>query len=150
VRNSSLQQEGAFEKTPGDLTASQTAARLANGNFVAVWTVTSPAAGSTAVANQVQGQVFALDASTASGSRSITPVLTFANVGAGARVTALAGGGFLLSWGTAAQAFDAAGQPVGAVMQILDGDITATPDGGFVVVAQVGAQLVTRAYTTAP
>lgn len=146
VQNGSLQKEGAFEKTPGDLTGSPSAAGLANGNFIAVWTVISPTAASTAAANQVQGQVFALDASTASGSRSITPVLTFADAVAGARVTALAGGGFLLSWGTAAQSFDAAGQPAGAVMQILDGDIAATPDGGFVVVAQVGSQLLARTY----
>lgn len=31
-------------------------------------------------------------------------------------------------------------------MQILDGSIAATPDGGFVVVAQVGSQLVEQSY----
>lgn len=31
-------------------------------------------------------------------------------------------------------------------MQILDGSIAAAPDGGFVVVAQVGSQLVEQSY----
>jgi hypothetical protein len=34
-------------------------------------------------------------------------------------------------------------------MQILDGNIAATPDGGFVDVAQVGSQLVEMQYSIA-
>jgi hypothetical protein len=74
----------------------------------------------------------------------------FAGVGAGARVTALAGGGFLLSWGSSAQAFHASGFPASDVVQILDGSIAPTPEGGFVVVAQVGSQLVEQEYAAAP
>jgi hypothetical protein len=77
-------------------------------------------------------------------------VVTFTTATPGARVTALAGGGFLLSWGTSAQAFDDNAQPVSGVIQILNGSIAATPDGGFVVVAQVGSQLVEQQYTVGP
>lgn len=146
VRDSALQQWGGYQSPPFDQTSDQGAVGLAGGNYVAVWTATSPAS----QAGQVKGQLFALDAGTPSGTRSLSPVLSFANAGAGARVTALAGGGFLLSWGTSAQTFDASAQPVGGVMQILDGSIAATPDGGFVVVAQVGTQLVEQHYPVNP
>jgi hypothetical protein len=119
------------------------AAGLSNGNFVMVWTVDANA---TVDANQVRGQIFAADPTSISGSRNVTPVITFQNAAPGARVTALAQGGFLLAWSGAAQAFDANGQAVTDVMQILDGNVAATADGGFVVLAQVGSQLVEQHY----
>ena len=136
VRDAALQSQGGYQSPPFDQTTAQGGVGLGNGNYIAIWT-TIP---SGPQAPQVKGQVFAPQAG------SVTPVLTFANAGAGARVTALAGGGFLLSWGDFAQAFDANAQPQGAVLQILDGSIAATPDGGFVVVAQVGMQLVEQQY----
>jgi hypothetical protein len=129
----------------------QNAAALANGTYVAIWTVTyaSPGNGPMVMSQvgQVQGQVFAM----APGPHNVTPFLAFPSyVGAGARVTPLAGGGFLLSWGTSAQAFNANAQPVSQVVQILDGSIAPTPEGGFVVVAQVGSQLVEQEYAAGP
>jgi hypothetical protein len=128
----------AFGGMPGNNLA-PSAAQMTDRNFVMVWT-----AGST-----VQGQVFGADSSTVTGTRNLTAVITFANAVPGSRVIALAGGGFLLAGGGTAQAFDASGQPVSPVMQILDGNIAATPDGGFVDVAQVGSQLVEMQYSIA-
>lgn len=141
VFDATLGRLGGFSSYPFESTTAQGAAGLGNGSVVGIWTVTSP----TSQAGLVKGQVQALG-----GGGTSTPALAFANAGAGARVTALAGGGFLLSWGTSAQAFDASAQPVGPVLQILDGSIAATPDGGFVVVAQVGAQLVEQQYAAGP
>jgi hypothetical protein len=124
-----------FQAMPG-ANAFPSAAGLSGGNFVMAWTID----------NQVRGQVFATDPTSISGSRNVTPTLTFQNAAPGARVTALAGGGFLLSWTSAAQAFDGNGQPTTDVMPILDGSVTATPDGGFIVVAQAGSQLVEQYY----
>jgi hypothetical protein len=131
------------ESTPGSYNSTPNGAGLANGNFVAIWTLGS----------QVHGELFGpapsggfVDLTPRSPGPATTFNFTFANAGAGARVTALAGGGFLLSWGTSAQAFGANGFPVSEVVQILDGSIAATPEGGFVVVAQVGSQLVEQEY----
>jgi hypothetical protein len=128
----------SFGGMPGN-NSSPSAAQMTDGNFIMVWS-----AGST-----VQGQVFGPDSSTVTGSRSVTGVINFQNVGPGSRVIALAGGGFLLAGGGTAQAFDTSGQPVSPVMQILDGSIAATADGGFVDVAQVGSQLVEQQYAIA-
>jgi len=35
-------------------------------------------------------------------------------------------------------------------MQIQSGSVSAAPDGGFIVLAQVGAQLVSQHYTVGP
>jgi hypothetical protein len=138
VRDSALNLQPGSSSPPGEQTSFQSAAGLTNGNYIAVWTVPffPPSAG----AGKVRGKVFGPNGA------NVTPVLTFPNAGARARVTALAGGGFVLSWGTSAQVFDALGQAVGGVMEILDGSIAATLDGGFVVVAQVGTQLVEQQY----
>lgn len=128
----------AYGGMPGNNTA-PSAAQMKDGNFVMVWT-----AGSV-----VQGQVFGPDSSTVTGTRNVTAVITFQGVVPGARVIALAGGGFLLAGGGAAQAFDASGQPVSPMMQILDGNVAATSDGGFVDLAQVNAQLVEQQYSIA-
>ena len=138
VRDSALNLQRSTSSPLGEETSFQSAAGLANGNYIAVWTVGSVPP--TQAAGTVRGKVFGPDGA------NVTPVLTFPDAGAGARVTALAGGGFLLSWGTSAQVFDARAQAVGGVMEILDGSIAATPDGGFVVVAQVGTQLVQQQY----
>jgi hypothetical protein len=124
-----------YQSMPGP-NASPGAAALTGGNFVMVWTVD----------NHVQGQIFAIDPTSISGTRNVTPVITFQNAAAGARVVALAGGGFLLAGNGTAQAFDANGQAATDVMQILDGSTAATPDGGFLVVAQVGSQVVEQYY----
>ena len=74
----------------------------------------------------------------------------------GASVTPLAGGGFVLTWSDAlsgqARAYDANGQPISGVIPILPSanSVAATPDGGFVVLAQVGLQLVAQPYAIAP
>jgi hypothetical protein len=128
----------AFGGMPGN-NSSPSAAQMTDQNFIMVWTAGSA----------VQGQVFGADSSTATGTRNITAVIAFANAVPGSRVIALAGGGFLIAGGGAAQAFDASGQPVSPVMQILDGNVAATADGGFVDVAQVGAQLVQQQYSIA-
>jgi hypothetical protein len=120
----------------GEFTSSQGGAGLRNGSYIAIWTS----------GTAVRGQLFAPEAGSPSTSRILGPVMTFTNASRGARVTGLAGGGFLLSWGNSAQAFDENAQPVGGVMQILPGSIAATPDGGFVVVAQVGSKLVEQEY----
>lgn len=133
----------AYGGMPGN-NASPSAAALAGGNFVMAWTVTPYPAGS---APAVQGQVFTADPTTPTGSRNVGTLITFTGAAAGARVTALASGGFLLAGSGKAQAFDANGQAVSPVMQILDGRIAATRDGGFVVLAQSGSQLVERQYT---
>jgi hypothetical protein len=135
--------EAPRDSTPGYTVGTPNGAGLANGTFVAIWTLMG-----------VQGELFGPAPS--GGFVDLTPrhvgpplfttAMPFANAGAGARVTALAGGGFLLSWGTSAQAFNADGSPASDVVQILDGSIAATPQGGFVVVAQVGSQLVEQEY----
>lgn len=79
-----------------------------------------------------------------------TRILTFPNAGPDAKATALAGGGFLLAWGSSAQAFDATGQPATGVMIILQGSVAATPDGGFIVLAQAGDRLVAQQYAVGP
>jgi hypothetical protein len=128
----------AFGCMPGN-NASPSAAAMSDGNFVMAWTA----------AGAVQGQVFAADSTTVTGSRNVTPVINFQNAAPGARVIALAGGGFLIAGSGTAQAFGANGQAVSPVMQVLDGNVAATPDGGFVDVAQVGSQLVVQQYSFA-
>jgi hypothetical protein len=120
---------------------SPNAAGLANGAYVAIW----------GYFGQVYGEIFAPQPG--GGFQDVTPrdpytahYMNFPSAALGARVTALATGGFLVSWGTSAQAYSAAGFPIGEVAQILDGKITATPEGGFVVVAQVGSQLLAQQY----
>lgn len=132
------------DSTPGYTVGTPNGAGLANGTFVGVWTL-----------GGMQGELFG-PAPSGTGFVDLTPrhvgpplftaAMPFANAGAGAHVTALAGGGFLLSWGTSAQAFNANGSPASDVVQILDGSIATTPQGGFVVVAQVGSQLVEQEY----
>lgn len=136
VFDSALQRLTGYTSPFGEWTTAQGGAGLRNGSYIAIWTS----------GTAVRGQLFAPDADSPPNSRMLGPVVTFTNAGAGARVTGLAGGGFLLSWGTSAQAFDENAQPVSGVMQILAGSIAATPDGGFVVVAQVGSQLVEQSY----
>lgn len=140
VVDSALQRLASYTSPVGEGTAAQGGAGLRNGSYIAIWTS----------GTAVRGQLFAPDAGSPSGTRDLGPVVTFTNAGAGARVTGLAGGGFLLSWGASAQAFDENAQPVGGMMQILGGSIAATPDGGFVVVAQVGSQLVAQQYAIHP
>ncbi len=94
----------------------------------------------------MQGLIFAADPTSTSGSRNVTPVITFPNAAPRARVTALAGGGFLLTWSGGAQAFDASGQAVTGVTQILDGVVAASADRGFVVLAQVGSELLQQHF----
>lgn len=132
------------DSTPGYTVGTPNGAGLANGTFVGVWTL-----------GGMQGELFG-PAPSGTGFVDLTPrhvgpplftaAMPFANAGKGARVTALAGGGFLLSWGTSAQAFNANGSPASDVVQILEGSIAATPQGGFVVVAQVGSQLLEQEY----
>ncbi|AMO22654.1 hypothetical protein GCM10027034_30990 [Ramlibacter solisilvae] len=131
----SLGQLGSSHTQPG-------VAGLVNGNFMALWTVQG--------VNQVQGQLFAADPSSPSGARAVSGLLTFPNAAPGARVMALAGGGFLVASGSTAQAFDANGQANSAVMQVQPGSVAATADGGFVVLAQVGSQLVSQQYPLVP
>lgn len=141
------------------------AAALANGGYVVIWTGVGKVLGQILVPKLVPniysrpfgpgvtGGFRTLDAD------DVTPpemreagsaAMTFPNAAPGARVTALATGGFLVSWGTSAQAYSAAGFPIGEVVQILEGKIVATPEGGFVVVTQVGSQLVAQQYVATP
>ena len=80
------------------------------------------------------------------GGAVISGLLTFPNAAPGARVTALAGGRFLVTSGGSAQAFDGNGQAITGVIQIQSGSVAAAGDGGFVVLAQVGLQLVPQQY----
>jgi hypothetical protein len=120
-------------------------AGLANGNFIVLWTVRDGQS-----ANQVQGQIFMADPASPSGASGVSGLLTFANAAPGARVTALAGGGFLVTSGGSAQAFEGNGQAITGVIQIQSGSVAATDDGGFVVLAQVGLQLVSQRYAVSP
>src|SRR4030095_8256275 len=113
-------------------------AGLANGNFIALWTTDS---------REVRGEIFALDPTSPTGARvSASAPITFSSALPGANVTPLAGGGFVLTWGDAlssqARAYDGNGQPIAGVIQVQPGgnSVAATPDGGFVVLAQVGSQ----------
>lgn len=133
------------------------AAALANGGYVVIWTgvgkvlgqilVPKPGTG-IAAPGLTNGYLYPdwQDVTPPEMREAGSAAMTFPNAGPGARVTALATGGFLLSWGTSAQAYSAAGFPIGEVVQILDGKITATPEGGFIVVTQVGSQLVAQQY----
>lgn len=144
VYDQNLQSEHVrFGGAPGN-NASASAAALSGGNYVAVWTAAPDA---TSNASQVQGQVFAADPTSVSGVRNVTAPIIFQGAAPGARVAALAGGGFLLSWHGAAQAFDANGQALSPVLQTIDGTVATTPDGGFVVLAQIGSQLVAQQYS---
>lgn len=133
----------------GDRHIRPSVAGLANGSFIAMWTISAlmPTA---ANANQVQAQIFTADRGSPSGARIISGLLTFPNATPGARVTALAGGGFLITGNGFALAFDASGQAISGSMQIQSGAVAATADGGFVVLAQVGSQLVAQQYGIAP
>lgn len=122
----------------GDIEGDQSVAPLADGNIFVKWTVTSPSPSSHSHVNDVQGQVL---------GAARTGLLTFPTAAPDSRGTALAGGGFLLTWGSFAQAFDATGHAITGVMTILQGSVAATPDGGFVVLAQVGDRLVAQQYT---
>jgi len=129
----------------GNTNSQPSVAGLANGNFIVLWTVSAPAP-----AGQVQAQIFTADPSSPSGARVISGLLTFPNAAPGARVMALAGGRFLVTWGGSAQAFDANGQAISDVLQIQSGSVAATADGGFVVLAQDVSQLVAQQYGVGP
>ncbi len=123
-------------------------AGLANGNFIVLWTSDS---------REVRGEIFASDPPSPTGARVIGGApITFSFALPGAKVTPLAGGGFVLTWGddlsSQARAYDANGQPISNVIPIQPGDnsVAATPDGGFVVLAQAGLQLVAQQYAIAP
>jgi hypothetical protein len=123
-------------------------AGLADGNFVALWTTDS---------REVRGEIFTPDPTSPTGARVIGGApITFSFALPGANVTPLAGGGFVLTWSDAlsgqARAYDSNGQPISGVIPIQPGDnsVAATPDGGFVVLAQVGLQLVAQPYAIAP
>jgi len=133
----------------GDSDVQPSVAGLADGNFLVLWTVSALDLNNPN-ANQVQAQIFTADPTSPSGARIISPLLTFPNATPGAHVTALTGGGFLVTSGGTAQAFNGSGQPVSGVMQIQSGSVSAAPDGGFIVLAQVGAQLVSQHYTVGP
>ncbi|MBK6007053.1 hypothetical protein JJB11_13205 [Ramlibacter ginsenosidimutans] len=126
---------------PGDIEMDQSVAALAGGNVFVKWTVTTAAPATHSQVNEVQGEIF--------GSAS-TGILTFPNAAPDAQATALAAGGFVLTWGSSAQAFDATGHAVTGVMPVLQGSVAATPDGGFIVLAQVGDRLVAQPYALGP
>jgi hypothetical protein len=133
----------------GNTNIQPSVAGLVNGNFIALWTVSAlPPIGPSA--NQVQGQIFTADPTSPSGARVVSVLLTFPNAAPGARVTALAGGGFLVTSGGSAQAFDGNGQAITGVIQIQPGSVAAAADGGFVMLAQVGSQLVSQQYRVSP
>lgn len=132
----------------GNMDVQPSVAGLANGNFIALWTVSAQV--SSPNAGQVQAQVFTADPSSPSGARVISALLTFPGAAPGARLLALTGGGFLVSWDGSAQAFNASGQAISGVMQIPSGSVAATADGGFVVLAQVGSQLISQQYAVSP
>lgn len=120
---------------------------LASGGFVVTWDTTVPGGGpGDPAALGVFSQTF-----TAAGAR-IGPERQISGAGHSQTVTALADGGFVVSWTQAAddpwstvmaRLYDASGQPRGAAF-VLDGDLEATLSD--VVATDAGFVAVWRAY----
>jgi len=127
---------------------------LANGGFVITWDDTSQTGGDTSQ-KAVRAQVFAADGTPVGGEVLVNTTTT--GIQANPQITALAGGGFVISWRDAssgdedvrAQVFAADGTAVGGEILVnstttgsqgSQQEITALAGGGFVATWQDGSQ----------